>query len=121
FRASYSEGFLAPTPNQKLVESSPSCAEVFTGNDPFYPAVTGGAAAVSTAGSTSCGNGNPDLVPEESTVVNFGFSWEIINDLEFSLDYQRIEYTDRIVALLSNDVLNRDFANFLAANGLTTA
>jgi outer membrane receptor protein involved in Fe transport len=76
---------------------------------------------VSIAGSTSCGNGNPNLKPEESEIYNLGFSWEIIDDLEFSLDYQHIKYVDRIVGLTATDILNRDFANFLAANGLTAA
>jgi len=119
FRASYGEGFLAPKPEDIYVEESPDCAEVFTGTDPFYPRV-GTTAAVSIAGSTSCGVGNPDLKPEESKIYNVGFSWEIIDDLEFSLDFQHIEYTDRIVALTATDILNRDFANFLAANGLSS-
>jgi outer membrane receptor protein involved in Fe transport len=109
FRASYGEGFLAPTPDQMLVENSPSCAEVFTGTDPFYGA--------SIAGSTSCINGNPELQPEESKIYNIGFSLEPIDDLEFSLDFQHIEYTDRILQLTATDLLNRDFANFVAANG----
>jgi len=116
-RASYGEGFLAPTPNQVLVEDAPDCAEVFTGVDPFFP----GVAAGNLNGSTSCRNGNPDLKPEESTVYNIGFSWEIIDDLEFSLDFQTIEYTDRIIEMGSADILNRDFANFLAANGLSAS
>lgn len=116
-RASYGEGFLAPTPNQALIEDSPDCSEVFTGVDPFYPGVT----AANLNGSTSCRNGNPDLKPEESTVYNIGFTWEIIDDLELSLDYQTIEYVDRIIEMGSADVLNRDFANFLAANSLTSA
>jgi iron complex outermembrane recepter protein len=120
FRASFGEGFLAPTPQDMYVSASPSCAEVFTGTDPFYPRV-GAVPAVSIAGSTSCGVGNPDLEPEESKIYNVGFSLEIIDDLEFSLDFQHIEYTDRIVALTATDILNRDFANFLTANGLTTA
>lgn len=114
-RASFGEGFLAPTPNQVLVEDSPDCAEVFTGVDPFFP----GVAAANLNGSTSCRNGNPDLKPEESTVYNVGFTWEIIDDLEFSFDFQTIEYVDRIVEMGSADILNRDFANFLAANGIT--
>jgi outer membrane receptor protein involved in Fe transport len=117
FRASYGEGFLAPTPNQILVQSSADCAEVFAGTDPFYP----GAPAVSIIGSASCFNGNPNLKPEDSTIYNFGFSWEIIDDLEISADYQKIKYVDRIITLTSADVLLRDFTNFLAANGLTTA
>ncbi|HVF17516.1 MAG TPA: TonB-dependent receptor, partial [Steroidobacteraceae bacterium] len=70
FRASYGEGFLAPTPTQVLVEASPDCAEVFSGTDPFYPSVPGVAAAVSTIGASSCGNGNPNLKPEDSTIYN---------------------------------------------------
>jgi outer membrane receptor protein involved in Fe transport len=103
------------------VEESPDCAEVFTGNDPFYPRVGTALPAVSIAGSTSCGVGNPDLKPEESKIYNIGFSWEIISDLEFSLDFQHIEYTDRIVPLTATDIINRDFASFLNANGLTAA
>lgn len=120
FRASYGEGFLAPKPEDMFVEESPDCSEVFTGSDPFYPRV-GNTSAASIAGSTSCGVGNPDLKPEESEIYNIGFTWEVISDLEFSLDYQHIKYVDRIVDLTAIDVLNRDFANFLAANGLTAA
>jgi iron complex outermembrane recepter protein len=121
FRASYGEGFLAPDPEDMFVEESPDCAEVFTGSDPFYPGQSGGPAAVSIAGSTSCGVGNPDLKPEESEIYNIGFTWEVISDLELSLDFQHIEYVDRIVGLTASDILNRDFANFLAANGLSAA
>ena len=122
FRASFGEGFLAPTPNQVIVESSPSCAEVFTGNDPFYPAVAGTPiTSVSIAGSTSCLNGNPDLQPEDSKIYNVGLSWEVIDDLEFSLDFQHIEYTDRILQLTATDLLNRDFARFVAANSANFA
>jgi iron complex outermembrane recepter protein len=118
FRASYGEGFLAPDIAQVLVEGSPSCSEVFTGNDPFYPAQNG-LSSVTIAGSTSCINGNPNLKPEDSTIYNVGFSWEIIDDLEFSLDFQHIKYVDRILQLVATDLINRDFANFLLANGLT--
>jgi iron complex outermembrane recepter protein len=69
-------------------------------------------------GSTSCRNGNPTLTPEESTVFNVGFTWQIIDDLEFSLDYQTIDYTDRIIEMASTDIVNRDFADFLAASGI---
>jgi outer membrane receptor protein involved in Fe transport len=117
FRASYGEGFLAPTPNQVLVEDAPDCSEVFTGVDPFYP----GVAAANLNGSTSCRNGNPDLTPEESTVFNVGFTWQIIDDLEFSLDYQTIDYTDRIIEMASTDIVNRDFASFLAASGIASS
>ncbi len=120
FRASYGKGFLAPEPTQMLVQESPSCSEVFTGNDAFYPAQNG-APAVTIAGSTSCFNGNPDLKPEDSTIYNVGFSWEFIDDLEFSLDYQQIKYVDRILQLTAADLLNRDFSNFLIANNLTAA
>jgi len=103
-----------------LVEASPDCAEVFSGTDPFYPAVAGGATAVSTIGASSCGNGNPNLKPEDSTIYNVGFSWEAIDNLELSVDYQMIEYVDRIVAMTLADILNRDFSNFLRANNLTS-
>ena len=112
-RASYGEGFLAPSPDDVRAVENVNCAEVFTGTDPFTGTPLGG--------SRSCLSGNPDLTPEESEIVNVGFTWEPLSDLEISVDYQIIEYVDRIQTLASLDLVNRDFARFLAANGLTAA
>ena len=122
-RASYGEGFLAPSVAQVQQFMGRNCQEVFTGTDPFL--LTRGAnnalTPASLNGTRSCQSGNPGLGPEESETLNFGFSWRPISGMEISLDYQQIDYTDRIQELASQDLLNRDFSRFLAANNLTDA
>lgn len=110
-RASWGKGFLAPSIREITVRSVPSCAELFSGTDPF---------GMTLIGTLVCPNGNPNLDPETSKVKNVGFTWLATDDIEVSLDYQRINYDDRIVALSSTDVLANDYANFLAA-GLNPA
>lgn len=116
-RASYGESFLAPTPAQIQVVQETGCTEVFTGTDPFGMSPTG------LIGTRSCASGNPDLEPEESEIINVGFTWQpqgALEGLELSLDYQTIDYQGRITSLASQDLVNRDFANFLAANNLSS-
>ena len=118
-RASYGESFLAPTPAQKAILRQTGCGEVFTGSDPFNvnsPSVL--------IGARQCTTGNPNLDPEESEIINAGFTWRprgVVEGLELSLDYQTIDYDGRIIQLSTQDMVNRDFANFLAANNLTAA
>lgn len=110
-RASYGQGFLAPTVSEVTVNDSPSCSELFSGSDPVF----GG----SLISALSCSDGNPELDPEESEIFNVGATWKATEDLEFSLDYQQIDYTDRIIRLSTTDTLNIDFANFLQAQGMS--
>ena len=112
-RASYGEGFLAPRVEQVQAFTGRNCAEVFTGSDPFN--------GVSLNGTRSCESGNPGLGPEESETINVGFSWRPITGMEVSLDYQMIDYTDRIQTLTSQDLVNRDFARFLTSMNLSAA
>jgi iron complex outermembrane receptor protein len=49
---------------------------------------------------------------------NFGVTWEPdgdLNRLSISLDYQQIEYTDRIRTLSTNDTVNKQFTDLLIA------
>ena len=92
-------------------DPTPGCTELFTGNDPFTGA--------NLTGALSCTSGNPELDPEESDIWNIGFTFRPVGDLEISLDYQEIEYSDRIVRLGTEDTLRRDLANLLLANGLS--
>lgn len=104
-RASWGEGFLAPTIREALVRPDPSCSELLT-------AATDGF-GIDRTGALSCYNGNANLDPESSTVTNVGFTWNATDELDISLDYQQIKYEDRIVALSANDVVDRDHAAFL--------
>ncbi|GAB1264019.1 TonB-dependent receptor domain-containing protein [Aurantivibrio infirmus] len=109
FRASYGEGFVAPSLGQRGPRQFDSqCVEVFTAtNDPFG---TG-----TIQGASSCFSANPNLGAEESTLKNIGMSWKATDNLEFSVDYQYIEFVDRIVTPASNDLVTADFANYQAA------
>lgn len=104
FRASYGEGFVAPS----LGERGPrqfdsSCVEVFTATpDPFV-------AGDNLQGASSCFSANPELGAEESTLKNIGVSWKPIDGLELSADFQIIEFEDRIISLASADLVNNDF------------
>ena len=51
-------------------------------------------------------SGNEDLVPEESTAFNFGFSVEPIDDLSIELDYWSFDFTDLIIQESFQAILN---------------
>lgn len=111
-RASWGESFLAPTAADiRPFDPSENCGEIFFGGDPLTGGVLNGGA--------TCSSGNPDLVPETSDIWNVGFTWEPMDDLSFSLDYQSIEYTDRIRTMNHNDMVGIEFQEMLAAIGST--
>ncbi len=112
FRASWGKGFLTPTLTEITEQSTLACGELFIGTDPF---LAGG----SLIGTLSCYNGNSQIDPEDSNLWNIGVTWQINDDWDLSLDYQEIDYTDRIVTLGSNDVVNLDYANFLDYSGIS--
>ncbi len=112
-RASIGDGFVAPQLTERGPLSIDNCVEIGVfgaSNDPF----TGG----NTSGD-SCASASPTVGAEESRIKSIGFSWKPIEDLEVSVDYQSLEYTDRIVSLASQDLLNRDFGNFIRTFGIT--
>ena len=115
FRASWGESFLAPTPEQaRPFIPNENCLETFSGTDPF----TG----LPMTGSTRCSSGNPNLQPEESEIQNIGLTWQPtgnLDGLEISVDYQEIEYTNRIRTLTEQDTVAFEFQNFLAATGIS--
>ncbi|MGM0633638.1 MAG: TonB-dependent receptor domain-containing protein [Pseudomonadota bacterium] len=113
-RASWGESFLAPTPTQaRPFIPNENCGEVFSGNDPFRDA--------SMIGAFRCSSGNPNLQPETSEIVNVGFTWEPANDLSISMDYQSVDYVDRIRTLSDTDTVFAQFDQFLDQSGRTRA
>ena len=116
-RASWGESFLAPTPiDARPFVPDQSCAETYTGRDEI--------SGTNLAGGISCSSGNPALQPESSIIQNIGFTWEPTNFLEgltFSMDYQEIEYEDRIISLSYIDTVDHQFNLMLAATGATRA
>lgn len=113
-RSSIGESFLAPTPaDARPFDPNENCGEIFFGGDPLTGGILNGGA--------TCSSGNPDLKPETSDIWNIGFTWEPIESVSLSLDYQSIEYTDRIRTLGTNDVVDIEFAQMLEAIGSTEA
>ncbi|MDP1932197.1 MAG: TonB-dependent receptor [Gammaproteobacteria bacterium] len=116
-RASWGESFLAPTPTDvKPFDPNSGCSELFSGTDPFT--------TLNLTGATTCVSGNPGLQPETSTIRNIGFTWEpdnALDGLSVSIDYQEVEYIDRIRAITNEDVVRGEFGRFLAETGLTAA
>ncbi len=115
FRGSIGESFLAPTPFQaRPFVPDENCGEAFSGNDPFFDQTLVGAA--------SCQSGNPSLSPEKSTIKNLGMTWEpggTLNGLSVSLDYQQVEYEDRIRTLDDTDAVFAQFDDFLDQQGMS--
>lgn len=111
-RTSWGESFLAPTATSaRPFDPIEGCGEIFFGKDP----ITGGV----LNGGATCSSGNPSLQPETSTIKNVGFTWEPIDALSVSLDYQTIKYEDRIRTLSTDDAVGLQFQNMLRAIGST--
>ncbi len=112
-RASWGESFLAPTATQaRPYDPNEGCSEIFFGLDK----ITGG----QLTGGAGCSSGNPNLKPETSDMKNLGFTWEpsgALDGLSVSLDYQTIEYTDRIRTLSNDETVNAQFTRMLQAIG----
>lgn len=113
-RTSWGESFLAPTAADiRPFDPNEGCGEIFFGGDPLTGGVLNGGA--------TCASGNPDLQPETSEIWNLGFTWEPMDALSVSLDYQSLEYTDRIRTMNHNDMVGIEFENMLQAIGATAA
>jgi outer membrane receptor protein involved in Fe transport len=113
-RGSIGESFLAPTPaNARPFDPNEGCGEIFFGSDPLTGGVLNGGA--------TCSSGNPNLKPETSDIWNVGFTWEPTDNWTVSMDYQSIEYTDRIRTLSTTDIVAIEFEEMLKAIGSTPA
>ncbi len=111
FRASYSEGFRAPNP----AESSPDAQATFSSSGAYDPircpkgVQQPGASASDCTGSSAGGisQGNPDLKPEKSKNVNFGFVAEPVKGLTMGADFWQIKKRDQIQTISLQDAFNR--------------
>lgn len=113
-RGSVGESFLAPTPaSARPFDPNENCGEIFFGADPL----TGG----TLNGGATCSSGNPNLKPETSDIWNVGFTWEPVDSFTLSMDYQSIEYIDRIRTLGTVDIVGIEFQEMLKAIGATPA
>lgn len=125
-RASYAEGFRAPNP----AEASPNAQAVFATGSIYDPVrcpnhvQAPGATAADCNGSAVGGfaRGNPDLKPEKSKNINFGFIVEPMKNLNFGADFWQIKKTDQIQSISGQEAFNRPDVvrsdnNLVDANG----
>jgi outer membrane receptor protein involved in Fe transport len=117
-RASWGESFLAPTSFQtRPARTNENCQDMYSGVDDLTGTLL--------LGGLRCASGNPNLGPEVAEIANLGFTWSpsggAWDGFEFSLDYQQIDYTDRIRTLSEDDVTRNQFTAMLAATGQTEA
>ena len=93
-RASYGEGFRAPSMTELYGNQSES----------FPPAVdlvgcANGVASCNPTQYRAFFGGNPDLEAEESESINFGVVWNPLDQLSFELSYYDIEFDNQITTI----------------------
>ncbi len=101
--------FRAPTMNELFASQSfgfPSAYDYYycdtlgnPGNDATYCDATNNPQMLVWSG------GNPTLSPEYADTMNFGFVWQITDDLSFEAGWYDISYTDRIAAISLDEIL----------------
>lgn len=106
-RASAGSSFIAPSLNQLNAPESCGLTNVA---DPF---------TTFAAFTANCSSGNALLVPESADTLSVGFELDLIEGMALSVDYSETDFTDRIIASTTNDVLSADFFNFRQATGFT--
>jgi len=106
-RASAGSSFIAPSLNQL---NAPETCGLTNVADPF---------TIFAAFTANCSKGNPNLVPESADTLSVGFELDLIEGMTLSIDYSKTDFTDRIVASTTNDVLSADFFNFKQATGFS--
>ncbi len=101
--------FRAPTMNELFASQSfgfPSVYDYYycdtqgnPGNDAAYCDATNNPQVLAWSG------GNPTLAPEFADTMNFGFVWQITDDLSFEAGWYDISYVDRIAALSLDEIM----------------
>lgn len=115
-RASYGESFTAPRADEMDTGSLIQLPLSVATRDPFSNGTNGVPTAHSHGGSLIIA-GNPYLLPEESELINVGFTYRGIENWQFSVDMQEIKFFDRVVRLERTELLQREYNQFLESGG----
>ncbi|RUO78360.1 TonB-dependent receptor plug domain-containing protein [Pseudidiomarina taiwanensis] len=115
WRASYGEGFRAPTLDILTQKTSFSADSV---NDAQSCAVLAGDPTLACQISAFY-VANPDLGAEQSTQFATGLAMNVTDDISFAVDYYNIEIEDRIRAFDSQTLINRTLAGDPIPAGLS--
>lgn len=105
FRASWNSSFIAPSLtqlyNSPTLQGLSQTTDPFTGSSEFTSRTTGG---------------TPTLSPEKADIFNVGATFTFLdNDLTFAIDYKYFDFTDRIIRPASQEVLDAEAADAVAA------
>ncbi|WP_168190420.1 TonB-dependent receptor plug domain-containing protein [Luteithermobacter gelatinilyticus] len=99
-RGSFSTAFRAPSLFNTVAQQTSLVEIDLAGTSTFRPVTSFGSA---------------DLQPEEADIYNVGFTWEIVENLSFSTDYWRYEFTNLITQENAQSIVNRALAGDMAA------
>lgn len=66
-----------------------------------------------------CQAGNPFLTPETADTLSYGFTIEPIDNLRIDLDWSQTEFTDRIVSIDPQQLLDIDYYNWSQWSGVS--
>lgn len=111
-RATFGEAFRAPTMPELFASNSfgfPSAYDYYYCDTLGNPA--GDAAYCNVSDNPqhlTFFGGNPTLSSEQADTMNFGFVWNITDDLVVQADYYDIEYYDKIASISLNDLMLLD-------------
>jgi iron complex outermembrane receptor protein len=115
-RASFSQGFRAPSIDDLLSEEALSFNNV---TDPIFCATL---TPAEQAGNDFCSDGeqierrsegNPNLQPELSEQFSAGLIWDITESVDLTLDYYNIQIDDQVQFLGAQDVVDLEVAGLL--------
>lgn len=110
-RASYGEGFRAPSLDELLAQTSFSAPSAVD-----YVACQNQNIAAADCNSRQFDNlveSNANLGPEESTYVNVGVVYSGIENFSVKLDYFDLEITNVISSISVQDLINAEYGGFL--------
>ncbi|MEO5692390.1 MAG: TonB-dependent receptor [Usitatibacter sp.] len=107
-RASYAEGFRAPNAAESSVGHLAAFGSAGAYDPVRCPNGAGplpGATAADCTGSAvaGAGSGNPDLKPEKSKSMNFGFIFEPVRNLSVGADFWKIKKSDSIQTISTQE------------------
>ncbi|NKB33093.1 MAG: TonB-dependent receptor plug domain-containing protein [Pseudomonadales bacterium] len=66
-----------------------------------------------------CQGGNPFLTPETADTLSFGITVEPLDNLRIDLDWSQTEFTDRIVSIDPQQLLDIDYFNWSQWSGIS--
>ncbi len=106
-RATKGTAFIAPSLNAL---NAPERCGLSNLDDPLGPFF---------AYARRCSGGNPYLQPQVADTQSWGITFEPIDNLRIDLDWSQTEFTDRIVSIDPQQLLDLDYYNWTQSTGIS--